>query len=366
MSGERVGGAEVQYEYLTQDLDRSKFEPIVVTPAPGEMTDALTHRGITTAVIPYAAWRWKALRAPYSAWFTHRRARQALIACARYHRASLVHGDFDLGPYLVAVAEALGIASVMHVRRSVKRPWLRRYRLRRASALIAIGKRHRDELASFGVPAERITLIADATDVVRFDPLRAGRLRRDHPCRSREVFFGMVGRIEPFKHQLEFLRAAERVLATGRCAAFFVIGAPSSEAPGYARRAVAFPPAHGIEAAVEFTGPRTDIEHVIASLDVLVTLSGGSVMLEAMACGVPVISATDADPGELEIVRDGEAGLVVRRDDAGALVRAMLRLCDDAALRRALGARGRHRVESRFDRSRLARETAELYESLLT
>lgn len=114
----------------------------------------------------------------------------------------------------------------------------------------------------------------------------------------------MVGRIEPFKRQLEFLRAAERVIGTGREAGFFVVGAPNLYWPRYARRVGTFPAAHGIDRQVVLTGPRTDIDRVIASLDVLVTLSGGSVMLEAMACGIPVVTASDRRPAELEIVRD--------------------------------------------------------------
>ena len=276
-----------------------------------------------------------------------------------------MHGDFNLGPYLVAVAEQLGVPSVLHVRRPLKRGWIRRYGLLRASALIAIGNRHRDQLVDYGVPCERIVVVHDATDLARFTPEPSELLRRERPAMSSRILLGMVGRIEPFKRQLDFLRAAERVIGAGRPAAFFVVGAPNLDWPRYVRRVGAFPTTRGIDRLVAFTGPRTDIERVIASLDVLVTLSGGSVMLDAMACGIPVVTANDRRPAELEIVRDGEAGLVVPADDSDALVRAMLRLCDDAPLRRSLGAGGRLRATMRFGRARMVRETERLYESLL-
>jgi len=107
------------------------------------------------------------------------------------------------------------------------------------------------------------------------------------------------------------------------------------------------------------------MDRVMASLDVLVTLSGGSVMLEAMACGVPVVTASARSPAELKIVRDGEAGLVVPAGNADALVRALLQLCDDVELRRSLGAKGRHRVETQFGRDRLVSETVHPYDALM-
>lgn len=358
ISGERIGGAQIQYEHLIAGLDRSHYEPILLTRTYGEINEALARDGISTWALSYPLWRRKML-------LVRRRARSRFVAFAQKQDVHLVHGDFNLGPYLVAIAETLGIPSVLHVRQSLKRGWIRRYALLRASALIAVGNRYRDQLLRYGVPSERITVITDATDLARFTPECPKVLRQEHPAMSRDVLFGIVGRIEPFKRQLDFLGAAEQVIAAGRQARFFIVGAPNRDWPRYVRRVKAFPPMHGIDRWVEFTGPRADIERVIASLDVLVTLSGGSVMLEAMACGVPVLTASDRNPAELEIVRDGEAGLVVPADNLDALVRAMLRLCDDAELRHCLGAKGRRRVETQFGRSRLVRETTCLYESLL-
>lgn len=355
VSGERVGGAEIQLEYLAKDLAR--YEPIVLTPAGGELTRALLRDGVCAPVLAYPHWRRRT-------WWARRRARARLIAFARASDVALVHGDFNLGPYVVAVAEALAVPSVLHVRRPVQRGWVRRYALPRASALIAIGGRYRDQLIAGGIAAERIAIVPDATDVARFTPDPSKILRREHPAMAPRVLFGMVGRIEPFKRQLEFLRAGARVIAARRAAACFVIGRANRDWPRYARRVRAFPAAHGMENDVVFTGQRADIERVIASLDVLVTLSGGSVMLDAMACGVPVVTAS-AHPDRLELVRDGEAGLVVPAGDPDALVRALVRLCDDAPLRRSLGSQGRRRATAMFGRDQLARATERVYDSLL-
>ncbi len=72
----------------------------------------------------------------------------------------------------------------------------------------------------------------------------------------------------------------------------------------------------------------------------------GLAFLDAMACAVPCVgTAHEAVP---EIVEDGETGLLVPPGDPGALADALRRLLANPARARAMGARGRARVESRF------------------
>lgn len=366
-SGELQGGAQIQYRYLVEGLTGSRYEPIVLIPREGELDGTLARAGIRTAVTPYPIWsRGEALRWRHRLWLERRRAHGRLIALARNHAPQLVHGDFAVAPYLTAISATLDIPAVVHVRGPLTRRRVRRLGLTRAAALIAIGNAYRDGLLAHQIPAERIAVIGDATDLDRFCPRPGAILRQEDPSiTAGEVLIGIVGRIEPFKRQLEFLRAAEEVLRAGRRARFFVIGAPNPTRRCYVRRVRAFPAAHGIDRRVTFTGPRRDMDRVMASLDVLVTLSGGSVMLEAMACGVPVVTASARSPDALRIVRDGESGRVVPADDPHALARAIVELCDDAEQRRRLGLQGRLRAEALFGRDRLVDETVRVYDALL-
>ena len=70
--------------------------------------------------------------------------------------------------------------------------------------------------------------------------------------------------------------------------------------------------------------------------------------MEAMACGLPVVSA-DAS-GMADILGDTESagGILVPRGHAAALAEALRRLIDDRGLRERLGANGRRRIEERF------------------
>jgi glycosyltransferase involved in cell wall biosynthesis len=80
---------------------------------------------------------------------------------------------------------------------------------------------------------------------------------------------------------------------------------------------------------------------------------------EAMACGTPVV-ATDA--GALpEVVAAGGGGVLVPRDDADALAKAVLGLLEQPDTRAALAARARSRIEAAYAWTRVAERTAAEY-----
>jgi glycosyltransferase involved in cell wall biosynthesis len=92
--------------------------------------------------------------------------------------------------------------------------------------------------------------------------------------------------------------------------------------------------------------------------DLLVHASGreqfGVVLIEAMACGLPVIAVDRGGPAA--IVADPETGWLVPPDDRDALAAAMVQAIADASERRRRGARARERAVSRYSWSRIGRE----------
>ena len=108
-------------------------------------------------------------------------------------------------------------------------------------------------------------------------------------------------------------------------------------------------------ACIEFVGSIADDEvkarmHAAAALvlpSVTAAEAFGVVQLEAMACGIPIIS-TNVPSGVPWVNQDGVTGLVVPPGDVLALRRALARLLDEPALGARLGAAGRARAVSQF------------------
>ena len=86
--------------------------------------------------------------------------------------------------------------------------------------------------------------------------------------------------------------------------------------------------------------------------------------MEAMAVGVPVVSADAGSQGE--VVRDGENGWLVPVHDAPALVHAMMALADDAEGARTRAMRGRETVVREFDPLAHAQRLSDLLTELNT
>ncbi|MFG2006122.1 glycosyltransferase [Spirillospora sp. NPDC048911] len=129
----------------------------------------------------------------------------------------------------------------------------------------------------------------------------------------------------------------------------------------------------GNTGSVEFRGVTGDIETALtqASIFALPSRDEGFPMsvLESMAYGLPTV-AFDCAPGVRELITDGVDGTLVAPGDTGAFAAALGALMEDAALRRAMGARARDSVlrfhpDAVLDRwerlfSLLHRDTAEV------
>jgi glycosyltransferase involved in cell wall biosynthesis len=88
----------------------------------------------------------------------------------------------------------------------------------------------------------------------------------------------------------------------------------------------------------------------------------GRVLVEAMACGVPVVGS---DCGEIPHVI-GEAGLIFPENDEQALAAHLQRLMENRSLRAFLAVKGRERVIQHYTQQRIAQATRQVYVNIIT
>lgn len=111
----------------------------------------------------------------------------------------------------------------------------------------------------------------------------------------------------------------------------------------------------GLEKRVHFLGWRRDTAALLAAVDMFVCPSRveplGNVVIEAWAAEKPVVAAASAGP--VELIRNGETGLLVPMEDLAALAAAMQRVADDQSLSAQLAAAGRAAYEAEFSEPRV-------------
>jgi glycosyltransferase involved in cell wall biosynthesis len=88
----------------------------------------------------------------------------------------------------------------------------------------------------------------------------------------------------------------------------------------------------------------------------------GQVLVEGMACGLPVIAVDNHGPAT--IVEDGETGLLVPPDDEEAMAEALVRMVTDDAARRRMGAAAYERSRARYSWPALAERVARVYDEV--
>lgn len=314
---------------------------------------------------------------------------ERLIEMARQLRPDIIHAHSPVLNALpsLRVGRALGIPVVYEIRafwedaavdHGTTSEGSLRYRatraletraIRQAAHVFTICEGLRADIATRGVPANKVTVIPNAVDVDAFrlalppDPT----LQAQYGLAGRTVI-GFIGSFYAYEGLDLLVQAMPALLRERPDACLLLVGGGPQEAALKAQVQ-----ALGMQASVVFTGrvPHNVVPRYYDLVDVLAyprhsmrltELVTPLKPLEAMAQG-KLFVASDVG-GHRELVTHGETGMLFKADDATALTAALLALLNDPARWPSLRAQGRHFVESvRNWRNSVARYRP-VYESL--
>lgn len=282
------------------------------------------------------------------------------------HSAAYVAPLFWRGPSVVTVYD-LSFLRYPQVFNRGNRIYLRTLAslsARRADRVLTISEHtRRDVIELLGVPAEQVvTTYCGVED--RFGPLDRSEVEAYRSARGlpdRYVLY--LGTLEPRKNVATLLRAFAHLRSSFALPHKLVLAG----APGWQYENLHASVAKlGIDSEVCFLGFVPEHEQALcynaADLFAYPSLyeGFGLPVLEAMACGVPVVASNAASLPEVV----GDAGIQVNPLDERALSEAMARVLGDAELSSALGAAGLERARH-FSWKTMAAQTLEAYEQAL-
>ena len=213
--------------------------------------------------------------------------------------------------------------------------------LRHAARLVAVTRHEVDHYAALGVDPAKVDVVPNGIPPSALDPGDGARFRKEHDLPAGDPLVLFLARLGHDKGVEDLVRAAPRVLAHHPRATVALAGRDA----GARGRAERLARKLGLDGRVRFLGPVPDPRDAYAACDVFCLPSHyeafGIVYLEAMAQGRPVVGTTAG--GIPEVVAD--AGLVVPPRRPDQLAGALMRLLEDATLRRDLGRRGAQRAK---------------------
>ncbi|MFB3907594.1 MAG: glycosyltransferase [Candidatus Eisenbacteria bacterium] len=212
-------------------------------------------------------------------------------------------------------------------------------------------------------PPEKVRVVPLGLDLARFAASSALRrsLRAEIGAGARERLVGWVGRLTDVKNPDLLLQAASAAIETlPHPVRFVVVGDGALRGP-LEEQARSL----GLAGRITFLGYRTDLDRILADLDLLLLTSKNEgtpvAVIEAMAAGIPVVCTSVG--GVPEIVRGYPLATLVADRDPRALAAAMRRYLDRPGQRAERSDVAK--VVQRFGADRLLRDIEALYDELL-
>ena len=235
---------------------------------------------------------------------------------------------------------------------------LSRWKYRQVDCFICASEAIRRMVVADGVPAARVVTVHEGIDLGRVEAAPPADLHAELWLPHQAPIVGNVAALVPHKGQRHLIEAAA-IVVTKVPDARFVIAGEGELRPALERQIKD----HRLEKHVFLTGFRPDILSVHKAFDIFVMSSVteglGTSLLDAMACGKPIVATTAG--GMPEVVVDGRTGLLVPPRDHEAMADAIVRLLRDESARREMAAAGLARVRTRFSAERMVQDTLEVY-----
>lgn len=243
--------------------------------------------------------------------------------------------------------------------------------LRLANVIMATGEATANAHPGAYTLKERLVLFSPPVDSRIFFPDQEAKqhARSTLNCAETDIVIGTVGNQNKLKGHEYMVSATALVRRRYPHVVTRVLGGKTTHSSYYQRNVIAL--ARNLDLLDDrqlmFYDPGNAVPYFLPALDIFLLTSHvegmPTVVLEAMSCGIPVVSF---DVGSTkEIVQDGVTGFIVPYRDSAALLERIIQLIDDNGLRTKMGIQGRESVQQNYDISVCARTHEHAYELAL-
>jgi glycosyltransferase involved in cell wall biosynthesis len=354
-----IGGAQNALLRLLGQMDRQRFSPHVACLYNGDGLPAKKIRhldipvsdlGMRSMVRLDAFWRFLRLI---------REVRPMILHTWMFHAniPGRILGRLTHIPCIVSSERTMGQENVM-------RRTLNRLTAHLADRIICVSQPvAKYAKREIGLPEKKMVVIPNGIDLSLYShPPHKEQARSAYHLPLDALIIGAIGRPRPVKGYRFLLEAFQTVAEACPQAHLLFIG-DGPDLPALQQQVRI----DRLEQRVSFLGDQEDIPGLLAAIDLLTlpSLHEGmpNVAIEAMAASLPVVAT--AVGGTPEVVIEGKTGLLIPAGDPDSLAKAILTLLRDPAMCNKLGQAGHERVAQYFSIENTAKQTWQLYDSLL-
>lgn len=330
----RLLGARRSLLTLVKELAGTRFEPLVLVPRSGALTEELDKRHLRWVALELPPWR------KGNSWFIMPSRLLALRKLVQEEKIDLIHcNEIYPNPHAVVASSDLPlwkelfaslvirrslrgplVPIVTHNRLSVTPKMIQNYLLGESTRIIAVSQAAAQDFAREPWFQQKVRVVYNGIEFEEFEraKMRRQEIRSQLGFTSSDIIFGMVGLLMPRKRPQFLLDAAPEILARVPNARFLFVGDPSPRHEYYAEELRKRAEELGISDYVAFLPFQERIAGIFAAIDVHVLLSNeegfGRVVIEAAAAGIPTIGSRVG--GIRELILPNETGFLIGDDKA--------------------------------------------------
>lgn len=366
------GGAELCLDTTLAHLDRRRHCPSALFAWDGPMLDAARQRGVPVEAERFSWWLWIDPKPWYfknlllglaRVWRLRNRIRREKIDLVYTNSAAIF--ESALAARLAGVPHIWHVHEVLtpeHVKPRLLPLGCIKRLIAALSDRVVFESDASRAICRDAVPETKSTRVYNS---VRFTngemAVDREAARRDLDLAPSQCAAAWVGRFSERKNPMLLIRAVSRMKHAAQATFLFVGGGPLEATM---RDEIA---RHGLQDRCRILPFQDDIRPIMAAADLLVLTSReesfGLVLVEAGACGHPVVATRSQGP--VEIVDDGVTGYLVDQDDEAQLADRVDRLAVDADARTTMGRAGARRVDELFSPEKNTRLIQDLIDDVL-
>jgi glycosyltransferase involved in cell wall biosynthesis len=392
-NGIGYGGAIICLRHLVRNLDRARFEPMVITGLGDskyqEIANEAHWKHIPDKHLDVIAMKRKLVdrkwpdALPGLRWSVNQLLSrlddianflpaflQTLWTMLRF-RPALIHVNNEplCNRAAILAGKLLRIPVIAHVRGDQQGSLLMHSMFKLPDFFIAVSRWVSESIGRIGVPEQRRTYIYDGIELDKLDLQADGQAFRMRFGIGDDAFVvGLVGLLIPWKGQTLFLHAVQRLASEMPAAVFAIVGGTPDDFKYFEAvlRDLAGRPV--LKGRVVFTGHVGNMAQVYNGLSVVVSASTspeplGTMIIEAMTLARPIIAPDHG--GAVEMIDNGKTGLLFKPGDADDLAAKIRTLYRDPELCQSLGRSARTHALEVFAIREHVKLVEQVYDSVL-
>ena len=373
-AGAEMYGADKVLLELIKGLDRQEFEAHVILPNDGVLVEALRQVGAQVSVLDYPILRRKYFNPKGILEYlkSYRRYSQKIAQYVRGNGIDLVHNNTTAVLEGVYLKRKVKLPLIWHVHEIIVKPkaisdFINFLMGRYADKIVTVSQAVASHVnQSPFIKEDQVQVIYNGVDNAVYHPMQASTVRERFAIPEESLVIGMIGRVNAWKGQGDFLEAVTPILEQNPNSIAFLAGSAFSGEEWRVEELESTIAKSSVASQIKRVDYYEHTTELYNMFDIFVLPSTNpdplpTVVLEAMACGKPVVGYRHG--GVCEMVDEGTNGLLATPNQPAELSKAIQELADNTEKREQFGKASVQRQKELFSLQSYIRNFSELYKT---